>query len=254
MPEVKVLILATDGCNTRMLCKAISQRHTLCSIIIEQPISKQKFLKNRLKKIGVFKVIGQIMFMSLVLPFISSKRNKKLVEESGLDEKTIPTSIATNVASVNDKKIPELIASSNCNLVVINGTRIIKESILSQIKVPIVNIHVGITPEFRGVHGGYWAKFYHKSDLFGVTVHYVDAGIDTGDFIAQKTISTTKQDNFKSYPTLQYLAGIELLLEHMDAIIKKETKLTKELTSKSQLHYHPGFFQYLNKRIFKGVK
>ena len=41
-------------------------------------------------------------------------------------------------------------------------------------------MHAGITPQYRGVHGGYWAVVNNDPEHCGVTIHFVDKGIDTG--------------------------------------------------------------------------
>ena len=39
----------------------------------------------------------------------------------------------------------------------INGTRIISKATLGCVPAVFINTHVGITPTYRGVHGGYWS-------------------------------------------------------------------------------------------------
>ena len=56
---------------------------------------------------------------------------------------------------------------------------------LRAIACPVLNYHAGITPEYRGINGGYWALATGDPDNFGTTVHLVDAGVDTGDIIYQ---------------------------------------------------------------------
>jgi folate-dependent phosphoribosylglycinamide formyltransferase PurN len=254
MQELRVLILATDGRNSRLLYNTLKKEHPMTSVILEDSIPKTTFLKIRIKKIGFIKAISQAAFILFILPFIKDKRSQKLIVESGFNATPIPENQIQRVSSFHNPEVIQMIQKAGCDLVILNGTRILKKTLLSQIKVPTVNIHTGITPEFRGVHGGYWANYFNKLDLFGVTLHYVNSGVDTGEVIAQKVIEINKKDNFKSYPTLQYLNGIQLLLTHTEAILKNKKQLTEPLTKESHQHYHPGFFQYLAKRISKGIK
>src|SRR5438093_9923670 len=46
-----------------------------------------------------------------------------------------------------------------CTPVVVNGTRIISEAVLTASDAVFINMHAGITPKYRGVHGGYWALY-----------------------------------------------------------------------------------------------
>ena len=117
----------------------------------------------------------------------------------------------------------------------------------------MINTHVGITPKYRGVHGGYWALVEKNIKCFGTTVHLVDSGIDTGCIIAQKAIQISRRDNFSTYPLLQVIEGLECL----DVAIKQaeEKKITiTENTLDSNLFFHPTITKYLFHRLINHVK
>src|SRR5206468_1975891 len=61
------------------------------------------------------------------------------------------------------------------------------------------------------VHGAYWALAENDATHCGVTVHLVDAGIDTGGILAQSQITPTARDNFATYGMLQTAIGLRLL-------------------------------------------
>ena len=74
-------------------------------------------------------------------------------------------------------------------LIILAGyMRFIGEELLTHYPRRIINIHPAYLPAFPGAHGirdAYEAKVPYT----GVTVHYVDEGIDTGDIIAQKKLA-----------------------------------------------------------------
>jgi methionyl-tRNA formyltransferase len=47
-------------------------------------------------------------------------------------------------------------------------------------------VHAGITPRYRGTHGGYWVLLNNDPGHCGVTIHLVDPGIDTGSIVARR--------------------------------------------------------------------
>lgn len=137
-------------------------------------------------------------------------------------------------------------------------TSIISPGILSQIECPIINFHIGITPKYRGLHGGYWALYKRDKENFGSTVHFVDKGIDTGSIIVQKVINVTKEDNFYTYQILQTVRcldcfdhAIEYLNQGGHSAKKKKTNKKKEI---SKFYSHPTITQYFYGRLFLGVK
>ena len=60
-----------------------------------------------------------------------------------------------------------------------------------------INIHPSLLPSFTGAHAIEQA-FEYGVKCTGVTVHYVDEGMDTGEVIAQEPVKIAKQDTVLS--------------------------------------------------------
>jgi methionyl-tRNA formyltransferase len=224
-------------------------------VILEEPISKTVFVKRRIKKLGLWKVLGQILFQLFIVKILdatSVKRKKKILSGYGLDESEIPGDKIIPVSSVNDKASLDALQRLQPDLVIVNGTRIITRQILNSIPAKFINTHVGITPKYRGVHGGYWALANNDRENCGVTIHFVDPGIDTGEIIYQKNIEPSSADNFSTYPLLQLAEGIPLLKKAIRETFN-DTVVTKTATTASKLWHHPTIWQYFQYRA-KGIK
>ena len=116
------------------------------------------------------------------------------------------------------------------------------QKVLSCIDAPFINTHLGITLKYRGVHGGYWALANGDPDNYGVTVHLIDVGIDTGGVLYQKFIKVLKNDNFNTYPIHQIAHAIPLMKDTLNDI--KENQLN---TEKASFHQSYGLtLHYLN--------
>ena len=61
---------------------------------------------------------------------------------------------------------------------------IIKTSILHKTKNPILNLHISFLPFNKGSHPNYWS--FKEKTPNGVTIHFMDKGIDTGPILVQK--------------------------------------------------------------------
>ena len=64
---------------------------------------------------------------------------------------------------------------------------------------------------------------------FGVTVHYIDEGIDTGDVLVQRTLPITDKDNYRTLLERAYVACAEILhdaIQQLRAGISKPKKQT----------------------------
>ncbi|NOQ74471.1 MAG: formyl transferase [Crocinitomix sp.] len=246
MQKANIVVIASEGLTTNLLAERLSAHMNVTKVFIETAESKTMILKRRRKRLGFLKTAGQVLFMTLALPFVKSRKNRisQIIQQYSLSGKTIDSELIQRINTVHDAELVQAIEKENPTLIFINGTRILKKTLLDKINCPIVNIHVGITPKYRGVHGGYWAV--HNKDLahFGVTLHLVDAGIDTGQVIAQKVISPEKEDNFKTYPVLQYCNGLDLISENFEGLLSGELKTVRPITDESQLHYHPTLWEF----------
>ena len=256
MSDAKIVLLAGEGISTNILYHALKDEFVIHSIILEEQVGKKTFIKKRIKKLGLWKVAGQILFQAIIAKFLhltSSNRKKEILEAYSLDAAPLPSEKITRVPSVNDEQCLDLLRSIAPQIVIVNGTRIIPKRILDGVNAKFINMHAGITPKYRGVHGAYWALVNKDKENCGVTVHLVDAGIDTGEVIFQTMITPGTKDNFVTYPLLQLAAGIPGMKKAI-ADILDDRLVKKSSAGESKLWSHPGFGQYLYHRISTGVK
>ncbi|WP_242131028.1 formyl transferase [Aestuariivivens marinum] len=253
---MKVLMLVKNSQSSRFVYNSIKNEFDICKIIMEPGANKYLLLKRRIKRLGLGKVLGQLMFQVLgilALKQFSRKRISSIIENNHLNNEDFDQSKIIRVNSINENKVIDEINKLNPDIVVVNGTRIISKNVLESTKAKFMNIHVGITPKYRGVHGGYWALVNNDYENCGVTVHLIDQGVDTGDIIYQDKIEITNKDNFLTYPLLQISKGIDLLKRALKDFEEDKLVFSKnDLDSK--LWYHPTLFQYIYNRLLKEVK
>jgi len=255
MGESRIVMLAVKGRSTNIVFNALRSEFNIQKVVIEDTVDRKTFLKRRAKRLGWWSVFGQVLFQGLIgktLAKTSRKRIHSILEENNLDDTSIPSEHLIEVPSVNARATLKLLKELNPDIIIVNGTRIISKKVLNGLKATFINMHAGITPAYRGVHGGYWALAKDDAGNFGVTVHLVDPGIDTGDILYQQRTTPSKTDNFATYPMLQIAAGIPHLIKAVRDT--KEGKLkTHDIQGESSLYYHPTFWGYIWRRIRKGV-
>jgi len=81
-----------------------------------------------------------------------------------------------DVAALADRYSPDVIA--------VFGTSLIRKPLLGKGRIGIVNLHGGLSPDYRGADCTFWALYNGEPERVGCTLHFVDAGIDTGNLIA----------------------------------------------------------------------
>jgi methionyl-tRNA formyltransferase len=240
-----------------MVFHALQSEFEVCTAVIEDPVPRTEFLKRRVKRLGWNRVAGQILFTQFVTPILSksaASQATSIKKAYDLNDSPISESKVIRVPSVNSDQCIEALQTAVPDVVAVAGTRIIAGRVLASIKAKFINIHAGITPLYRGVHGGYWSLVHNDRNHCGVTVHLVDQGIDTGRIIHQALIQPSSTDNFITYPLLQIGEGIKLLKQAIREIQAGTFALKPAPDGLSQLWSHPTVSEYFGNRIRKGVK
>lgn len=248
----RVLLLAGPGHSTWILANALAGAGHQLTVIIEAGEPRRAFLRRRLRKLGPVTVAGQLLFAlwARLAAGRAEARRRAILAAAGLDETPLPAGRARSIGNANGAA--SLIDAAAPEAIVVSGTRILSRALLDAIRVPVLNIHAGITPAYRGVHGGYWALARGDRENCGVTVHLVDPGVDTGGIVAQTAISPDPEDSFHTYPALQFAAGVPLLLEAVRAAVAGRL-VVRPAAGESRQYFHPTLWGYIATGLRRGV-
>ncbi len=252
-----VVLLAGDHASGRIVAHALLADFPLERVIFEGDVPRLEFLGKRVRRLGLATVLGQVMFQAVVRPWLALTSRRRIAEIKArykLDDSALSSRLVARVPSADSPEAIGLLRRLQPRVVVINGTRILSKEVLSATPATFLNTHAGITPMYRGVHGGYWALASGDREHCGVTVHVVDPGIDTGGIVAQARIEPTSDDNFVTYPLMQLGVGLGLLRPAVRAALAGELKTQAYPAGPSKLWSHPTLASYLIARWGKGVK
>lgn len=113
--------------------------------------------------------------------FVLERAKKIHIETLVFDPKSFRSKVDYELMiaqKLNEKKIEWIVLAGYM--------RIIGETLLQLFPNKIINIHPALLPSFPGAHGIKDA-FDYGVKVFGITIHYVDSGIDTGKIIDQES-------------------------------------------------------------------
>ena len=109
-------------------------------------------------------------------------------------KRKIPTLSQPKLKSL-EKSVTKLCKANKVEVIVLAGCRrLLNPGFVKKWKGKIVNIHPSLLPSFKGAHAIEQAYNYGVK-YTGVTVHYVDTGMDTGEIIAQEVVPIKKSDS-----------------------------------------------------------
>jgi phosphoribosylglycinamide formyltransferase-1 len=109
-----------------------------------------------------------------------------------------PGKFRTRLEPVVEMELVKLLKDAGVELVVLAGfMRVLKEPMLEAFPRRIINLHPSLLPKFPGIEA--WKQALEAGEkVTGCSVHYVDAGIDSGEIIAQRKVPIVSGDTAES--------------------------------------------------------
>ncbi|MCE5181753.1 MAG: formyltransferase family protein [Anaerolineaceae bacterium] len=139
---------------------------------------------------------------------------KAKAAESGLDFITHP--------KINSEEFLGWMSGYECDLFVsMSFNQIFRNELINLPRLKAINCHAGKLPFYRGRNILNWALINDEKE-FGITVHYVDEGIDTGDIIVQKCYPITDKDDYATLLECAYEGCATNLYDAIKAIQKND--------------------------------
>lgn len=161
----------------------------------------------------------QIMFV--VLRYETQDEKLKMMAE----KRNIPVYVNKNI---NSAEFIELIKGYHADLFVsMSFNQIFKRELMDMPPLKTINCHAGKLPFYRGRNILNWVLINDEQE-FGITVHYIDEGIDTGDIILQKCYPITDEDNYNTLLTKAYNGCADVLYEAIKMINRNELNIIKQ--------------------------
>lgn len=101
----------------------------------------------------------------------------------GMEDRSQPYRVVKG--AINDIEVIEHILGLQPDLLVCYGSSLIKGQLLEQFEGRFLNVHLGLSPYYRGSGTNIWPMINDELDMIGATFMHIDAGIDTGRIIHQ---------------------------------------------------------------------
>ncbi|TMI89238.1 MAG: hypothetical protein E6H08_16840 [Bacteroidetes bacterium] len=137
----KIVLLTRDCDSTTILYNYLNQYFPIDTVVFEKTISKTEQFRRRVKFIGFWGAVGQVIFMLSAFPFlklISQGKRKKILAQYKLDLTTIPAEKIKRIDKLSSTKGREFLQELKPDLLIVNGTRILSTKTLESVSAPFV--------------------------------------------------------------------------------------------------------------------
>jgi len=127
--------------------------------------------------------------------------------------------------TINESENVQKIINLKPDIIVVYSTSILKKGIINAFPKRIFNLHAGLSPYYRGGGTNFFPFYNNELEYVGMTVHYLDAGIDSGDIILQGTPEFEADDNTHTIGCKCIDVGAELMIKVISRLIESNNDL-----------------------------
>jgi methionyl-tRNA formyltransferase len=136
----------------------------------------------------------------------------------------------------------QFFASLNLDYIIcIHFPYIVPESVLNIPRHGVINLHPAYLPYNRGWHTPSWALL--ENTPIGATLHFMEAGLDTGDIIHQKQLNPAPDDTAHSLYQKLKLLEFEVFKEALPGLIKQSYQRMPQAATDGTAHKRAELYQ-----------
>lgn len=193
---------------------------------------KENFYRKTIKTLKVF---GPVFFMYYSIKFVFSKlfkpSLKKLLKENRVPEIQLEGNInsETNLAIIRSYN-PDLLVS-------ILGNQIFKKPLIDLAPQGCINLHTALLPKYRGLMPTFWVLKNNETHT-GVSVFFVNEGIDSGPIILQKKVEIGNRTHAALIKHTKKM-GMELIVDAIAKIQRGKFEITNNPDSEMSYYSFP---------------
>jgi methionyl-tRNA formyltransferase len=144
----------------------------------------------------------------------------------------------------NSSYVYNAIRTFNPDLMIVYGASIIRKPLLELLPYGrIINLHLGISPYYRGSGTNFWPFVNNELQFVGSTLLNIDAGVDTGDIIAHVRPKFEEHDNV-------HTAGNKVIKDSAEALVSIMNKLGNGEVIRSTKQWETEPSRYYRKKDF----
>lgn len=120
--------------------------------------------------------------------------------------------------TINDPACVARLRNLAPEAVAVFGSSILRKPLLDLSPGHFVNMHLGLSPYYRGSGTNFWPFYNEELEYVGVTIHWIDAGIDSGSIIHQGRPTIAPGDNPHTIGCKAMIVGVDLMVQALHEI------------------------------------
>jgi len=160
------------------------------------------------------------------------------------------------ITTANSPEFQLLLKELQVDIIINQSQSIIRRELLDIPKIGVINRHNALLPKNRGRLTPFWVSYKGELET-GVSIHFVDEGIDSGDIIVQEKYEVSRRDTFNTLVKKNYLIAPNAMIKALELLESGEVDFIanndEDATYNSTPRLNEAFIYRKNliKRLYK---
>lgn len=237
---MKIIIITGSELRHRFFAYKISKSLNLEGIIFEKKSDYQNKLNFEKNKLKIIQDHFNQRNKSESKYFISAK-NFKYKKTLNIEHK-----------ESNNPEVFNWINQINPNIILLFGSSIIKDKILE--KYTVINLHLGLSPYYRGSGTNFWPMVENKIECVGATIHLATSKLDAGKILHQTRPIIKRDDSPHDIGNKVIISAIRDIPKIIKKFNNNDLELFEQDLSKGKLFLRKNLTPESITQLYKNFK
>lgn len=250
--RIKIVIITNNGLRHRYFANSLTEKFNVLGIISEKPVINKDYLEETAKK--HFQIRDQ-------------KEDYYFKNNENFETKNL---LSISSDELNSNQVFEWVVNLNPDFIILYGSSILKNPLLNYFKDKIINMHLGLSPYYRGSGTNFWPLVNREPECIGVTIHLAILKVDAGAILAQIRPDLKVSDRCHDIGCKAIMIGTRLMpiviqnyydnkvipqIQSGEGRLYKRNDFNSRAVLKMQDNFNTGMMEeYLKNKILKNKK
>jgi methionyl-tRNA formyltransferase len=149
--------------------------------------------------------------------------------------------LATEHNTINTPAIYEWVQKQSPDIILLYGSSIVKPPLLDTYEGRIINLHLGLSPYYRGSGTNFWPLVNREPECVGATIHLAVLKVDAGAILAQVRPEPERADTAHELGTKTIISGFDAMARVVEAYLDGLIEPQAQDTSKGKVYRRKDF-------------
>jgi methionyl-tRNA formyltransferase len=184
---MRIILITGDDEGHRYVANRLATEIQLAGIVVDEGTGDQNRLRKLWKRYTIPQLASRagLRFLAIVRRDEVRRRNSiiKVLGPENCHDFLCPH-VVTRVQGINSKEGIRVVSSLQPDVILVFGTGVVKQTVLSLARNLALNLHAGISPYYRGADCAFWPLYHNELNMLGATVHECTMQLDGGRIFA----------------------------------------------------------------------